>query len=54
MVFLSLEAGRTLFYTDWNLFSRFRAEDAAKALDASQGKRFFGAAIVVSQHEGLG
>lgn len=38
----------------YNFVVACRAEDAAKALEASQGKRFFGASIVVSQHEGLG
>ena len=31
-----------------------RGEDAAKALTASQGKRFFGTLIEVQQHEGIG
>ena len=32
----------------------YRGEDAAKALTASQGKRFFGTLIEVQQHEGIG
>ena len=31
-----------------------RPEDASKALEASQGKTFFGAKIKVTSHEGVG
>ena len=31
----------------------FRPEDASKALEASQGKMFFGTKIKVTSHEGI-
>ncbi|KAH3827573.1 hypothetical protein DPMN_129510, partial [Dreissena polymorpha] len=39
--------------TRFAIISFKQSEDAAKALEASQGKRFFGTAIHVVQHEGL-
>jgi len=36
------------------VFVFYRPEDAEKALEASQEKKFFGSAIKVSSHEGIG